>query len=72
MKQGLAFFLFYLSDGKNLGKGISEMAKITRYVFGFDIAAYSKGQKKIAAKDEMSFLHGCYCHYHIGSEDSTV
>lgn len=56
MKQGLAFFLFYLSDGKNLGKGISEMAKITRYVFGFDIAAYSKGQKKIAAKDEMSFF----------------
>lgn len=32
------------------------MAKITRYVFGFDIAAYSKGQKKIAAKDEMSFF----------------
>ena len=56
MKQGLAFFLFYLSDGKNLGKGISQMAKITRYVFGFDIATYSKGQKKIVAKDEMSFF----------------
>ena len=56
MKQGLAFFLFYLSDGKNLGKGISEMAEITRYAFGFDIASYSKGQKKIAAKDEMSFF----------------
>ena len=56
MKQGLAFFLFYLSDGKNIGKGISKMAEITRGVLCFDIATYSQGQNDVEEKTNYHFL----------------
>lgn len=57
MKEGLAVFLLFLYDGKELQQGSQRMLELTKQAFRFTLEEYKKGQNLNIEKTESEYFY---------------
>ena len=63
MKEGLALFLLYLHDGKELQQGSRSMLELTKHAFEFRLEEYKKGQNIKVEKTENEYFYELFLNW---------
>lgn len=63
MKEGLALFLLYLHDGKELQQGSRSMLELTKHAFEFRLEEYKKGQNIKVEKTENEYFYKLFLNW---------